>query len=226
VPYLLLDGRNRLAAMDRSGIPVPRAALREPMFDRKCAYKWRGEPVIPGGSIKWTRTPLVDPAEFVISANVLRRHLTKEQQADLILRTVEASEGLSATSAEKVEFTPPKPGRPKDPVLQKAVEEAAKQGISKRTVEAARARQQGKPKAPRKPKLELAPSVEPLRAAPRPLPTQTYEQQLEASVEYARREVEHAEAVLKTWREGLREREAVLENYLAKRREAELDGDR
>ena len=184
-PYLVLDGRNRLAAMDRAGIPVPRAPLKDSthglhgrtttvwertlrelrpgevrpaLFDRKCAYKWRGEPMIPGGSIKWTRTPAVDPAAFVIAANVHRRHLTKEQQADLILRVVEVSEELSATSAEKVEFTPPKPGRPKDPVLQKAVKAAAKQGISRRTVENARARRNGKAVSAVTP----VPTIEPL----------------------------------------------------------------
>jgi hypothetical protein len=43
-------------------------------------------------------------------------------------------------------------------------------------------------------------------------------------VEYARREVEHAEAVLKDWRERLREREKVLANY-NRTKQAETNGE-
>jgi hypothetical protein len=70
--YYVLDGRNRLAALDRAGIPVPaewRGFALEPMgtevFKRVCAWAWSQ----PGG--RWEKRPGVDPAAFVIGATCI-----------------------------------------------------------------------------------------------------------------------------------------------------------
>jgi hypothetical protein len=157
--------------------------------------------------------------------------LTKQQQADLIVKTVRASEAFLANLARKeAERAERERGRPKDVVKEKAVEEGESQGISKRTIERALAREEDRPKAPRKkvppiegilPPSEIpAPRVEPLRAAAPPLPAETYEQKLEAKVAKARAEVEQAEHALRYWRRELRDAENVLENYRTKQAEA------
>ena len=69
----LLDGRNRVEALKRVGID-PVVTVRAP----------------PGGG---------DPVAYVISTNIRRRHLTKAQQAELILLTVEAGHKAAADSA-------------------------------------------------------------------------------------------------------------------------------
>ena len=61
----VLDGRNRLEAMERVGL--------EP---KACQLQYTEE----------------DPVAFVISANIIRRHLTKQQQADLIVAAVKGEE--------------------------------------------------------------------------------------------------------------------------------------
>ena len=237
-PYYILDGRNRLAAMDRAGIPVPADPLGTGaagafeqlaggrVFDRKCAYGWSGTlgSLGRGGKSAWTKTPEVDPAAFVIGANVHRRHLSKEQQADLIVKAVQASEEFLAKLARNREAEDSKAGRPSDPVKSKAVQEGVKQGIGKRTIERSLARQEGRPTAPRKPKLALAPTpvprVEPLRAEATPSPTETYEEKLQAKMDKARLEVHKASEALKYWRGELHEAESVLANYRTKRAEA------
>jgi ParB-like chromosome segregation protein Spo0J len=76
----VLDGRNRLEAMERAGLE-----LNEIYLDR----------IAPDGP--------VDPASLVIGLNVHRRHLTKEQQAVLIVRTLDAATSTDrATVARSV----------------------------------------------------------------------------------------------------------------------------
>lgn len=124
---ILLDGRNRLEALDRAGIDV-----------NTLSFTWRE-----------TRTH-IDPASYVISKNIHRRHLTKEQRAELIVKTIEAAKNDQATVARSFSPTVGKRGgSTKDPVLEQSVTEAAKHGISKRTVKRARAKLQGKPPTPR-----------------------------------------------------------------------------
>jgi hypothetical protein len=69
---IMLDGRNRMEAMYRLGIPVLTAHKRN----------------IPHSA---------DPVAYIISANIHRRHLTKQQQADLIVAAHNA-----AAEAEKL----------------------------------------------------------------------------------------------------------------------------
>jgi hypothetical protein len=122
-----LDGRNRFEALTRAGQPIPE----------------------PGSSS--LRFVATDPAAYVISANIHRRHLTKEQQAELIVRTIDAVKNDRATVARS--FNPEggkKGGSTKDPGLAAAVTEGQKHGISKRTIQTARAKVHGKAPAPRK----------------------------------------------------------------------------
>jgi hypothetical protein len=115
----MLDGRNRMEAMERVGIKVSRGPHLE-------------------------KLPAVDPVRFVISANIRRRHLTKQEQADLIVAVHKAAP-VSRQDGEKLPE-----GRPVDPVKAAAVTTAAEHGISQRTVERAFAKAEGrtpKPKA-------------------------------------------------------------------------------
>jgi hypothetical protein len=173
--YLLLDGRNRLEAFQRAGIAIP----AEPTDDTPLQFM----------------TVTGDPAAYVISANIRRRHLTKEQQAELIVRTVEAAQELEAAQALTTEIRDgaakndqakvarsfnPTPGKrggsTKDPVLHKSITEAKKHGISARTVKRARAKVQGKTPAPKKERLDTRPptQAERVRAGfAKPTPTKT-----------------------------------------------------
>jgi hypothetical protein len=131
-PSFVLDGRNRLAALERLGVSF--TELRGVVFPD-------GYTIQP---FTFQRPPM-DPPAYVIGANIHRRHLTKEQQAELILRTIEASKIDRATTARSFNTTTGKKGgSTKDPVLAKAVTEAQKHDISKRTVQTARAKLQGK----------------------------------------------------------------------------------
>src|SRR6476619_7527168 len=61
---MLVDGRNRLAAMERAGWDMD-----------GCAVKWQ--------MLNYSKGPFnFDAAAYVISLNIHRRHLTKQQQAD------------------------------------------------------------------------------------------------------------------------------------------------
>jgi hypothetical protein len=130
----VLDGRNRLEAMERAGIELkPRDDLN--MLDLE-------EHEI---------------VAHIISANIRRRHLTKQQQADLIVAAhkaaAEAPRQLgevpnSASSrnlpAQGKRHVKGKAGSEKDQVKAAAVATAKKHGISKRTVERAMAKAEGK----------------------------------------------------------------------------------
>jgi hypothetical protein len=65
--YSLLDGRNRLDAMEAADIEVPAGV----------------EAMLAEMSVTIREAP-TDPYDYVISANVRRRHLTAEQKRDLI----------------------------------------------------------------------------------------------------------------------------------------------
>jgi hypothetical protein len=62
----LLDGRNRMEAMERAGIE----------FNQHAHATWDD----------------LDPVAYVIAANIHRRHFTKEQQAQLIVAAIKAGE--------------------------------------------------------------------------------------------------------------------------------------
>src|SRR4029078_1684992 len=69
-PTMLLDGRNRLEAMERVGIDLD-----------SCAVKYQ--------FVNSSRPPFTfDAVAYIISLNIRRRHLTKQQQAELIVAAV------------------------------------------------------------------------------------------------------------------------------------------
>jgi hypothetical protein len=134
----ILDGRNRLAAIMLVGLPISLGWPRNTIV---------GSPV---PAVRWINT---DPEAYVISKNILRRHLTKEQQAELIVKVMETSTDF-AKVARSVQRTSNGRvlGSTKDPIKEKVVEEAKKHGISKRTAENALAKHRGPQQAQRKEK--------------------------------------------------------------------------
>jgi hypothetical protein len=122
----LVDGRNRLEAAERAGLPDT--------TPRQHGHLDKG----------------VDPVAFIIGANIRRRHLTKQQQADLIVAALKASRQVGEVPKRHVNG---KAGSEKDPVKAAAVAAGAEHGISERTVERAIAKADGRaPKA--KPPVE------------------------------------------------------------------------
>jgi len=83
----LLDGRNRLAAMEVAGV------------DFKIKRTRNGSPEIHidivGGDLSFAEVVTSDPVAFVISANIHRRHLTAEQKREHIARLIKATPGKS-----------------------------------------------------------------------------------------------------------------------------------
>jgi hypothetical protein len=154
----VLDGRNRLDALARAGL-----AESESWFQRLDV------------------NTVADPAAFVISANIRRRHLAKEEQAELIVKTIAAGTIDGATVARSFSPTPgQKGGSTKDPLLAAAVAEGEKHGISKRTIQRAGAKLAG-----RTPKSTIAPAV----SLP-PAPPSTYEW-VDARLSQLRRQQDH-----------------------------------
>ena len=141
---VLLDGRNRIEAMKRAGIDLDSAGIG-------AQHRWKAH------------TYTGAPTAFIISVNIHRRHLTKQQQADLIVAAVKAAEtARAARKADKYigrDGGPPdkprqvgevsdlvaKGGRGKvDKVKAEAVAVAKDHGISERTVERSIAKAEGK----------------------------------------------------------------------------------
>jgi ParB-like chromosome segregation protein Spo0J len=169
---VLVDGRNRLRAMELAGIEV-RAQHKQ--------YVNYG----------------TDLVTYIISANIHRRHLTKEERAGLIIaahKAAAAARKAEADARKADKYCGPDGGEPKprqagevsskallaeleaelkskggrgkiDEVKAAAVKTAAKHGISKRTVERAIAKSEGK--EPRPVKARAAPVCSGLDAARR-----------------------------------------------------------
>src|SRR5262245_16617274 len=128
---IVLDGRNRLDAMELMKVSI---------LENQGA---RNSP--DGKSDDWGFLSSItthydgDPYSYVISKNIRRRHLSKEQQADLIVKVIKAKEADLAKMAKSVERNSKGQvkGSTKDPIKQAAVEEGKKHGISKRMIERA-----------------------------------------------------------------------------------------
>jgi hypothetical protein len=81
----LLDGRNRLDAMERAGIKFELSLRKN--------GKWKLE--IDDVPIDFARTICAEPYAFVISSNIHRRHLTGEQKRDVIAKLMKATPAKS-----------------------------------------------------------------------------------------------------------------------------------
>jgi ParB-like chromosome segregation protein Spo0J len=125
---LLIDGRNRLEAMERAGIELPRT-----IGVRNGSHTVTAQNVIDG-----------DPVSHIISLNIHRRHLTKQERADLIVAVHKAA----APVVSRQDGGKLPEGRPVDPVKAAAVATAAEHGISQRTVERAIAKAEGREPKP------------------------------------------------------------------------------
>jgi hypothetical protein len=117
----LIDGRNRLEAIERARI-VSRINLDGPCGPKKTAF-------FP------TATAAEDTVAAIISLNIHRRHLTKAQQADLIVAAHKASRQVDEVPKQR--HVKGKPGSEKDEFKTAVVADANKHGISKSTVERA-----------------------------------------------------------------------------------------
>ena len=135
---ILADGQNRMEALERAGIELTPCAVETINIHK------------------------VDPVAFVIGRNIHRRHLTKQQQADLIVAAVKAGEKLD--QVEPVS----KGGRgKKNAVKAKALEINSalpkEQQVSEPTIKRAIAKAEGRipqPKTIVGPKLKLKPRLE------------------------------------------------------------------
>jgi hypothetical protein len=116
----LIDGRNRLEAMERAGLGK--------------------------GFYSETHLPAVDPVAHVISKNIRRRHLTKQQQADLIVAALKAGEAPRQDGEMPKRHVKGKAGSQKDAFKAKAIKaaKATPDGPSNRAIERAIAKSEGK----------------------------------------------------------------------------------
>jgi hypothetical protein len=126
-PRFVIDGRNRIEAMDRRR-----------MLPVNCDF-----------DVQRQRTVCSEnPVPIIASLNLHRRHLTKRQQAELIVAMLKVSAEADVVSrqlGEKLDALRKKrEGRPKDTVKEAAVKTAAEHGIGQRTVERAIAKAEGK----------------------------------------------------------------------------------
>jgi hypothetical protein len=78
----LLDGRNRLDAMEAVGLEIRR-------LKNEIEY-YNDDTMLVSESVSQCVDPGTDPYEYVISANIHRRHLTAEQKREIIAKVLKA----------------------------------------------------------------------------------------------------------------------------------------
>jgi hypothetical protein len=100
--WRLLDGRNRLDAMESVGFSFVRDPKQEifPMIRRPDGARFDGSDEFVG----WNRLidDDIDPYDFVVSANIRRRHLTSEQKGELIAALLKAAPERSDRATAKI----------------------------------------------------------------------------------------------------------------------------
>jgi ParB-like nuclease domain len=90
--WQVLDGRNRLDAMEMVGLPV--VVVKDRQLVRQPRY-------LVGRGDRRT-SPVVDPYEYVLSANIHRRHLTAEQKREIIAKVIKAQPEKSDRQIAKI----------------------------------------------------------------------------------------------------------------------------
>jgi hypothetical protein len=125
--YMLLDGRNRLDAMERVGIPFE-LVFAKPMPRSRSDPCWLLRDILGEDDdydgVLWEGSPIrlesSDPYEFVLSANVHRRHLTPEQKRELIAKLIKAEpERSNRQIATEIGASHPFVGKIRDELEQK-----------------------------------------------------------------------------------------------------------
>jgi ParB-like nuclease domain len=157
---MLIDGRNRLEAMERAGVELQ-------TWDASC---------IGCGDD-------VEIVSKVIGLNAHRRHLNKEAKGALIVAAHQAAAKLNQASAgpvsERPELKEYRGGRgKKNPIKEAAVATGHEHGISERTIKRALAKSAGKTPKPSKqpkPKRAGAEVIKEYMAEVGPYPTCGYE---------------------------------------------------
>ena len=91
--YMVLDGRNRLDAMELVGLPVLENQSARNAPDGK-TEDW-------GLKASMTKHYEGDPYSYVISKNIRRRHLTKEQKGDLIVTVMASADSAKMARSVK-----------------------------------------------------------------------------------------------------------------------------
>jgi DNA-binding Lrp family transcriptional regulator len=98
IEFYLLDGRNRMEAADKLGL-LTFDDDGWPIFDDFCLINYEQPITILG--------PGIEPFDYVISANIHRRHLTAEQKRELIAKLLQAKpEQSNRQIAETVKASP------------------------------------------------------------------------------------------------------------------------
>jgi hypothetical protein len=122
----LIDGRNRLEAMERAGVPLDPSRI-------------------------WHVT-CGDPYSWVLTFNAHRRHQPKQELADLIVKLEQAKADADASVSRQADVKLSKRGRAEgrkpDKVKAAAVASGKELGIGKSTIERAMAKAEGKTPKP------------------------------------------------------------------------------
>lgn len=92
-PMFLLDGRNRLEALKRSGITDPSKTPGGALYSQKVRVIDLHMQTTLGRGAGWEA--VLDPVTFVLSMNVKRRHLTREQKRAILAASIKAEPALS-----------------------------------------------------------------------------------------------------------------------------------
>lgn len=150
--YAVLDGRNRLAALERLGVQLP-ANPDDPVE----VGPGHVDPIFEVIKVS-------DPAAYVIDANIHRRHMTKEKRAKYALLAIRARQNDLAKVARSFSPTPGKKGgSTKDPDIAEAVAALKTDGVSERTIRRVDAQLKGRipPKSTIEPTVKVLPPALP-----------------------------------------------------------------
>lgn len=162
---MLLDGRNRLDAMELVGMETLHLVGEEYRLKMPARYlSLEPNSLFPD-------TGRTNPFLYAISKNVHRRHLTKLQKAELIVQAVKLeheqdkiSQSLAKSTTRQFPGAFQGGGSTKDEFKNEIIQRAANVGISKRTAENALAKDRGPVQKPRQP-AQLIPRTDILNIA-------------------------------------------------------------